>query len=106
MKRWYSVTSPRWEYTEYYPELGGGPTEDIADWCVVWARTRRDAERAAVKHWLRRCRAERKWPTGECCWPHHQRRDAANPFTGLHVARVPDEWQEEWNRAEWDAAVR
>lgn len=59
---------------------GKAPKLDV----YVWARTKRDAIAAAVRHWQRRCtRPKGTWSRNPCCYPHTQREDGLNPFAGI-----------------------
>lgn len=79
MMKWFDVVSGQMTYTEPVAGMIGGPQFDTVDFVYVWARTKRDAVRAAVRFWERNCRGG----LTACCWPHEQRRDGMNPFTGV-----------------------
>ena len=93
MRYCFGVTSPTWEYVDYIADLGGGPTEIVASWTFVWARTKRDAIRAGVRFFAHQCgrdsKAGRRYtPSWACCWTHYARREGTNPFTGVRADRI------------------
>ena len=83
------VTGPMfWKESvvEYLPGVWDGPTEEYREGLYVWARSRRDAIKAAVRKWQRGHREN--WRG--CCYPHDRRRDGLNPFAEITAKRVPD----------------
>jgi hypothetical protein len=84
----YAVVSGEMEWqdlcVEYLPGVWDGPTEEYREVVYVWARTKRDAVKAGVRHWLRRCtRPKGYWSVNPCCYPHRQRENGLNPFAGV-----------------------
>jgi hypothetical protein len=89
MRHCYEVVSPPMEYIDYIPGLGDGPTEFGVDWCIVWGRSKREAVKAAVRHWQRRCgRPNGYWSPNPCCYPHRQREDGLNPYAGIKAQQI------------------
>lgn len=93
MKRRYVVVSGPMEWiepvVEYLPGIWDGPVEGFRVDVNVWARNKRDAIAAAVRHWQRRCtRPRNQWGRNPCCYPHRQREDGLNPFAGIKAYEV------------------
>lgn len=84
--KWFDVVSGKMTYQEPVPGVYGGPLFDTVDFIYVWAHTKRDAIRAAVRYWERHCRGG----LTACCWPHEQRRDGLNPFAGVKAYESQD----------------
>jgi hypothetical protein len=95
MRQWFEVVSGPifWKenVVEYLPGVWDGPTHEARDGVMVWARSRRDAVRAAVRRWQRNCPdPHRRFKRYGCCYPHQQRDDGRNPFAGIKVEPVSD----------------